>query len=336
MRADEIVQPAGDRKTAAEKKAEILALPPGSPRPNHRKHPLGPALSNYTAQNGAAYDPAFDAAVRSRFPHWFSAQKSIPNPEADKAMILALPPETPRPVRNEHPLGSAVSAYTNPEGFSYDPDFDTAVRARFPHWFETEADRRKAKILALPRQTRRPSPSSETGEYFYRYAMQHSLAYDPAFDAAVRERFPHWFDDAANEYLPGPEKKAMILAMPQGSPRLRPGHPLAMPLGMYTSRTHTAYDPDFDKAVRDRFPHWFSTPAPDYEIPAVPNSVIPRRRTAQQKKDDILAMPPGSPRPVKPDERANALYAFTMPSHGSYDPEFHTAVKARFPHWFRR
>lgn len=51
---------------AEQKKMQLLALPKGCKRPNQKKHPLGAALSNYTAK-----ESSFNKAIRKKQPGWF-------------------------------------------------------------------------------------------------------------------------------------------------------------------------------------------------------------------------------------------------------------------------
>jgi superfamily II DNA or RNA helicase len=56
------------------KKAALLALPTGAPRPVHRSE-LDNALRMYTQSSGRLYDAEFDAAVRTRHPGWFTKRR---------------------------------------------------------------------------------------------------------------------------------------------------------------------------------------------------------------------------------------------------------------------
>jgi superfamily II DNA or RNA helicase/uncharacterized protein YecE (DUF72 family) len=121
------------RDTAAEKKAELLSMPVGSPRPNNKHAGLGQALTGYTSKNNNSYDAEFDVAVRARHPDWFrdtAAEK--------KAELLSMPVGSPRPSSSKGPqgtLGRAIVNYMNKSGTTYDPEFDAAIRAKQPHWF---------------------------------------------------------------------------------------------------------------------------------------------------------------------------------------------------------
>jgi hypothetical protein len=62
-------QPGWFMSSADVKKAQMLALPVGAPRPSER--PLSTALIRYTCPRNPAYDPVFDTEVRNRHPGWF-------------------------------------------------------------------------------------------------------------------------------------------------------------------------------------------------------------------------------------------------------------------------
>jgi hypothetical protein len=57
-------------KTAPLRKAEILALPPETPRRPQATDPLGRVFANYICKLSRSYDREFHAAVIKRFPHW--------------------------------------------------------------------------------------------------------------------------------------------------------------------------------------------------------------------------------------------------------------------------
>ncbi len=68
-------------------------------------------------------------------------------------------------------------------------------------------------------------------------------------------------------------------------------------LGYYTTATKNGYDPIFDKAIREKFPHWFN------------NTRI------ASNKEKLLALPVGT---VRPSEGHNFEY-----SKSTYDPIFY-------------
>jgi uncharacterized protein (DUF924 family) len=292
----------------ARKKAEILAMPVDSPRPNQKTHPLGQALSTYLRRGRLTYDQSFDAQVRVRFPHWFedtAAQR--------KKSILELPANAPKPQQGKHPLGVALSSYIGQSHATYDPAFEAQVRAQFPHWFIDTAVENKKQLLAMPAGAPRPVDTKHPlGRPLQRYTNIKASSYDADFDAQVRSRFPHWFEDTVAK------KKKELLELPIDTSRPQPGkHPLANALNSYIGLTHDCYDSVFHQAIQKRFPKWFVN-------------------TADIKKTELLTMPINSSKPKGGSNKlAVALSNYTRPNTTSYDPEFDAAIRAKFPHWFK-
>jgi len=182
-----------ERKSPADKKAEILAMPPGSSRPK-KGTVLADALQNYTRNASTAYDGKFDVAVRLRFPDWFERSSA-----AMKSRLLGLPAGSVRPKSKNDELGEALVRYTNRSQTSYDAVFHDAIRAKFPHWFPKEQigymapDGKKSVILAMPAGSPKPRHPSEMAIWLMSYALPSQASYDPEFRAAVEAKFPHWF-----------------------------------------------------------------------------------------------------------------------------------------------
>jgi hypothetical protein len=290
------------------KKRELLALPLDHPRPHSRKHLLGQALVDATSRKKASYDPAFDAAIRSRFPGWF-----VDTAANKKAEILALPESEPRPHQTKHPLGTALAKYTGPSSGSYDPDFHDQLRGKFPHWFVDTVAINHQAIMSLPLGSPRPPQRTKLGRALCNYTNTSSNTYDAEFRKLVEERFPKWFISTADQ------AKTELLNLPPGSPRPSCKEKNATPLGQglvsYTNNNDGSYDPVFDQAIRARFPEWF-----------VDRSAV--------NKADLLALPDGSLRPPSDTKLGSALGTYMNKSHTSYDPAFTDAIRARFPEWF--
>lgn len=230
--------------TVEKNKKEILALPIGSPKLKHRSR-LGRDFSNYTNKNMSTYDPIFEKESCNRFPHWF-----VNIMDKNKTALLSLPVGAPKPGWSTK-LGNALFRYTNKNKREYDPEFDKAARNRFSHWFVDVVAEKKEILLALPIGSPKPKGGTRLETALRNYTNKKKSTYDPEFDKAIREKHPLWFVNTAAE-----NKKA-LLAMPKGSPRPNKTIKLGQALCIYTRKTHDCYDPEFDKAIRERFPHWF-------------------------------------------------------------------------------
>jgi hypothetical protein len=318
-----VKQPHWFEDTAAKNKADLLAMEPGSPRPHNKNHPLGRVLASYISKSHGSYDAAFEAAIRAKHPGWFEDTAA-----KNKAALLAMEPESPRPHNKKHPLGSPLCCYTSKNRDTYDAEFTATISARFPHWFEEFSAKKMSDLLALPLDSPRPNKHTHPlGPALVAYTNKPKPGrgsrsiYDPAFDAAIRARFPHWFEDAVAR------NKADLLALsPDSSRPVERKHPLGKVLNHYITKpkpgSKSSYDPEFDAAIRTKFPNWFED-------------------TAVKNKDKLLSMEPGSPRPAEGKHPLGvALGRYTRKlkpgSKSSYDPEFDIKIRARFPHWFKR
>ena len=196
----------------------------------------------------------------------------------------------------------------------YNFEFEKAIRERQPRWFENTADTKKAQLLSLPVGCQRPNRRTHSlAGALNSYISPNSESYDAEFDKAIRERQPGWFP------TPPTKKKEELLAMPVGCNRpAQNKHPLGYVLGHYTNQSSKVYDPEFDKAIRERQPKWFED-------------------SMSVNKEELLAMPVGCKRPNKRKHRlGNVLGFYTNPSSKTYDPEFDKAIRKRQPQWFKR
>jgi hypothetical protein len=111
--------------------------------------------------------------------------------------------------------------------------------------------------------------------------------------------------------------------MPPGSPCPIGGkHPLVWALRSYIRPSSDSYDAEFAAAIWTRFPHWLED-------------------TAAKNKDEMLALPPGAPRPSLDHPLGRALSRYTTQgkcksNRQSYDPEFDAAIRIKQPHCFKR
>jgi len=117
----------------------------GEPRPN-KKHPLGLVLGTNTNPKSKCYDPVFDKEIRKIAPEWFVFSSDIANQKKQQLLQMAIKGE-PRPHQTKHPLGSALSTYTNPKSDCYDSIFDKEIRELAPKWFTIAQKHGKIKYL---------------------------------------------------------------------------------------------------------------------------------------------------------------------------------------------
>ena len=232
--------------TAAEKRANLLAMPVGCKRPTRRGHPLGMPLCTYTEKTqGLAYNAKFDKAIRARQPQWFS-----PSPDEKKRLLLALKPGSPKPGR-EPPFGWALRSYTRKTGERYDRAFNGAIRKRQPQWFPMSPSEKKRRLLAMRPGCKRPAEDSPLGQVLMNYTRFNHSCYDVMFSIAIRIRQPGWFtrDSALH--------KKQLMEMPVGCKRPGEGHPLGRMLSSYTCKSQQCYDPKFRRELKKRQPGWF-------------------------------------------------------------------------------
>ena len=89
-------------------------------------------------------------------------------------------------------------------------------------------------------------------------------------------------------------------------------------LTKYTSTSTGHCNPDFTKQIKELAPSWFV-----------------HENTALIRKQDLLELASsGGKRPHQKTKQGRALYPYTSPSHGSYDPVFTKQIKELAPIWF--
>lgn len=182
-------QPQWFVNTAAENKTELLAMPVGCRRPIKGKDFLGAALCSYIYTYETSYDSKFDKAIRKRHPNWF-----IDTAAKNKAKLLALPVGSPRPNQRTSKISRSLCNYIAKTGGCYDHEFDKVIRTKHPSWFVDTATKKKAKLLALPQGSPRPSKRKDPlGSPLCCYTGKKNSSYDPKFDKAIRARQPGWF-----------------------------------------------------------------------------------------------------------------------------------------------
>ena len=294
-------------RSACEKKAALLALPPGSPKPKWNT-PLGRALQTYTKPSSSSYDSKLRAALEEKQPQW--------KPCFRKKVLLALPPGSPKPKRNT-PLGDALASYTEPSSLSYDVVFHAQVKKKHRRWkfratVHSYCEERKKELMELLETPGSPKPKGNTplGRVLAHCTNPAAASYDAALDARAKEK---WGDASFEKRLSEKRKKEALLALPLGSPKPKDNTPLGKALRRYVQPSSSSYDAVFHAQVRERHPCWADT--------------------AIKKKEALLALPPGSPRPKWNTPLGRALSRYTIPSSKSYDAVFHAQVKKRHPQW---
>lgn len=192
-----------------------------------------------------------------------------------KEALLRLPPGTPRPRPNVHPLGTRLHHYLTKSDPNYDPQFEEQVRLMHPEWLTPLKERstaaiKKATLLALPPNSQRPKYNTILGRALSNYTTPSLETFDADFRMKIRERFSSWFHpalesrkarrkDLSNKHSQGVQlRKQTLMAMPLLSQRPDKNTPLGRVLTAYTSPSHRKrFDPEFLKQISQRFPHWF-------------------------------------------------------------------------------
>ena len=290
-------------KSVDAKKAELLALPVGSPRPKSRLK-IGNALIKYTNPALKTYDPSFDAQIRAKHPTWF-----VNSVDAYKAELLAFPVGTSRPCCKTTKLGTALYRYTSPYCGSYDTVFAAQMREKHPDWFVKSSDINKAELLNLPVGSTKPEPVSKMGKFLKSYLSPNENSYDPVFSEQIRAKHPNWF------VKPSDVSKAELLSIPVGSKKPRK---LSKSLATYTTPTRSSYDHVFDAQMREKHPTWFN-----------------KSTATDMRKAELLALPVGSPRPHSRLISGIRLNECQNPNHARYDPVFVAQIRAKHPTWFK-
>lgn len=93
-------------------------------------------------------------------------------------------------------------------------------------------------------------------------------------------------------------------------------HPLGRVLSAYTCKSHSSYDPEFNKLVREQYPSWFI-------------------RSSDVKKKLLLSMEAGSPRPPSRSPLGRSLSNYILKSSISFDAEFAKEIRQKQAGWFR-
>jgi hypothetical protein len=145
---------------------------------------IGQAECNF--KDGGAF------SVRNLKECWATRNKELGLQTTDekKTTLLGMPEGSPRPKKIEN---MGLTDCTTRTKDAYDEEFDKRIRIKFPHWFnDTRIAANKEKLLSLPLTSFRPTQGKDFG--LSDYIKPNGNVFDPVFDKAIREKFPHWFD----------------------------------------------------------------------------------------------------------------------------------------------
>jgi len=216
---------------------------------------LSNALCSYRCSGHVSYDYNFSITIGGLRPDWFENSADV-----KKRKLLKLAKSGgDRPYWGSS-LVIALSSYLQKGKLSYDETFDKEIRKLRPDWFADTAKENKKKLLKMAEnKERRPSATKHPlAKALVRYTNKKNKGYDPVFDKKNRKLRPDWFINVANQ------RKEQLLEMAiNNEPRPLKNrdpmkrHPLAVFLISYTGKTSNAYDPVFDKKIRELRPDWF-------------------------------------------------------------------------------
>lgn len=241
--------------------------------------------------------------LRNILPEFF-----IDTAAENKKQLLAMPIGSDRPNKRNHPLGLALSTYTRKSSSSYDPVFNKNIRNKHPEWFAPVASKYKRQLLAMPEGGKRPNHESRLGIVLMSYTNEGNANYDNYFKIAIYKKQPEWFIDTSAL------KKEDLLSIPVGSKRPYWKEPLGKALISYSNKKNGSYDPEFNKAIREKHPNWFVD-------------------AAAENKKKLLELPVGISRPNSRTLLGSALSRY-MKDKKCYDPEFEKAIQSKHPKWF--
>jgi hypothetical protein len=114
----------------------------------------------------------------------------------------------------------------------------------------------KQKLIEMANnKEKRPSQKTRIGRSLSYFTIKSSPSYDPAFDKIIRKLAPHWFFSQSQTANLTKQKLIEMAKNKEDRPHWKTK--LAYALGNYTLKSSPAYDPDFDKIIRELAPHWF-------------------------------------------------------------------------------
>ena len=101
----------------------------------------------------------------------------------------------PKPSYRNHPLGRALSTYTNKSWNTYDPIFTKKLKEIRPDWFQNHTKIRKNKLLQLAKSgVERPNQKKHPlGYNLSSYTSPKSTCFDKEFTEKLKTLANHWF-----------------------------------------------------------------------------------------------------------------------------------------------
>lgn len=130
---------------------------------------------------------------------------------------------------------------------------------------------------------------------------------------AISVRLSNAFD-----HNPEEKKKSLIDMARRGEPKPHSKSLSGIWLSNYTRTSSSAYDPDFDRQIKQLAPEWFID-------------------TVAEKKVLLLEMARrGEPKPSRRTALGSALTEYMRRSRSSYDPDFDREIRKLAPHWFKK
>ena len=239
---------------AYENKKQLLEMPIGCEKPNSNKTKLGKLLINYTILGRNSYDEDFNKQIRLKQPQWFDKRSSKNN----KKKLLEMEAGCKRPNRKtNNKLANDLNNYISKNSSCYDPDFDKKIREKQTQWFfksrsdaKFKCSQKKKQLLEMEIGCERPSQKTSIGRGLTSYISKSSHCYDVEFDKMIHERHPEWFYKSET-------KKMELLKIEIGCKKPNRKINIGSVLKSYTTKSSSCYDPEFDKAIRERQPQWF-------------------------------------------------------------------------------
>jgi hypothetical protein len=170
------------------KKAQLIALAKsGAKRPDSDTTQLGRAISHYTRESSASYDPEFDKTIRLLRPDWF-----INTSELRKHELLQLAKSNVSRLPQKYL--KRFGYYTNVRSPYYDAKFVLEVRKIRPDWFIKPTAIAKSQLITLAKSSaKRPQKGDPLAGRLSSYVCKTSDTYDPEFDKTIRLLRPDWF-----------------------------------------------------------------------------------------------------------------------------------------------
>lgn len=187
---------------------------------------------------------------------------------------------------------------------------------QLPGWFwewENTADEKKNRLLEMAQNGEpRPNRKTKLGGVLSNYIVKNHGSYDAKFDKQVRELAPHWFINTANE-----NKKKLLKMAERGNSKPHYSTLLGGTLSSYTKKSHSSYDPGFNRKIRELAPQWFV------------------KIGDENKKKLIEITCKNEPRPNQKTKLGQALSKYICKKSKRYDPEFDKQIRQLAPHWFK-